>query len=807
MENRIVSLLVSLIFSSVIVASAAVTGRVVDGTGKPVFDAMVMYVKADNHLIYTYSDVNGRFTLPGPSEWSLKTITDSVSARQPALRHEANVKQGAFNLSASGNSIYFTIATPQTISISLYALSGKRIAAVTTEKVVPGFYQVNPFSALRQPVAQQGYIVRLSNGTAGEARKIMFHGNDHAMPGARDNAITTAPLLKTAAVIVDSVRAGKTNFRAAYKSITAYAGDLGDFAIQARDIEAEITTIMNGKTTQWKGYQVTQGIAYSTSPNWGTIFYGVGNYGGAAPASYLKNADQSDLWQNATVAAVGTPKMIGIDAVHGFISPPSGTVFPHNIGMGCSQNRRLVELEERVTACELRAMGINWAFAPCIDIPRNEHWGRTYEGWDEGPAGTVPFARAAIRGFQGTDLSAYCVASVGCKHYAGSGGTTAGQNAGNCATGTDAVLCKIHLPPFRAAVEEGAGTIMISMCDWLGTPLHNYPRLINDTLKTGWKFDGFTVGDWQYSANVGLANSFNAGVDNMMNPNNPNDAYNAVVSTAVPAARLDDACKRILRVKLRMDLPAKPLARRELLPYVAGPLHKSVARECVRRSMVLLKNDNKALPLNPNAKIHIVGSFADDMWMQCGGWIMDWPSGYYDTPRPNPPAGQTLRAAIQAVCPNATYSATAATIPADAAAIVVCVGELPYAESGGDAPGNQPFTLTSAHKTLISQCAASNIPVIVVMYSGRPLVITDDIALSKAWLQAWLPGTEGGGIADILFNVNGEKPTGKLSFTWPAAEAQVPVNYNDPSTNQPYGDATGTAGAPLFPYHWGLTYQ
>jgi beta-glucosidase len=251
-------------------------------------------------------------------------------------------------------------------------------------------------------------------------------------------------------------------------------------------------------------------------------------------------------------------------------------------------------------------------------------------------------------------------------------------------------------------------------------------------------------------------------------------------------------------------------SKRDQLPLIAGSLHKQVARECVRRSMVLLKNDalngTKPLPINVNSNVHIIGDFADNMWMQIGGWALDWPSAFFHNPPTPPPAGTTLRAAITAACKGTvTYSANATGIPASANVIVVCVGEQPYAESGGDAPASQPYTLTQAHKDLITQAAASGKPVVVVMYSGRPLIITDDIAKCQAWLQAWLPGTEGGGIADILFSINGEKPTGKLTHTWPATYAQIPINTGNVSGQQ-YGDFVGSGGTPLFAYHFGLTY-
>jgi beta-glucosidase len=813
MNHKLRMLLLCLIAGLFVVASAKVTGRVVDGSGKPVADAMVMYTKPDNHLIYVYSDQLGRFALPGPSEWSLKDPpmykpVDAVIG----VAGKNSARSNGFLMSAAGDNLRLSLSSFQSITISLFGINGRKIASIPVGALKPGLFQINPFSSVNHAVAHQACIVQVSNGNEARSLRIVYQGDGGA--GAKGLVSSGVPsvLVKEVAASIDSVRAGKTNFTGAYRGIAAYSVDIGDIAITARDIEAEITTLMTNRSTSWKGQEVTMGVDYNTQTNWGTIFYGAGNAGDNNNPTNLSRADKDDSWQTAAQTTMGIPKLIAIDAVRGYQSPPGGTFFPHNIGMGCTVNPLLIELEERVCATELRAMGVNWVFAPCIDVPRNEHWGRTYEGWDEGPTGSVPCVRAAIRGFQGTDLGNSCVVAACAKHFVGSGGTNGGQNAGNAATGTDAQLCAVHLPSFKAAVNAGTATVMASMCSWQGNPMHGYKRLLTDTLKTGWNWDGMICGDWGSSNGVGLSNSFAAGVDNMMNidGSGPAGAYAAVVLAT--AARLDEACKRVLRVKYRLDLINTAKARRDLLPFVGADLHKQVARECVRRSMVLLKNDPVAaggknvLPFDPAAKIAIVGDFADNMWMQCGGWTLGWPYGLQNNPKwSTPPPGTTLKAGIMAACPNAVYLVNSTAIPADAAAVVVCVGEQPYAEGGGDAPGSQPFNLTAAHKALISGAAASGKPVVVVMYSGRPLIITDDIAKCKGWLQAWLPGTEGGGIADILFSVNGEKPTGKLSHTWPATEAQVPVNYNDPAGN-PYGDATGAAGTPLFPYHFGLTY-
>jgi beta-glucosidase-like glycosyl hydrolase len=791
----------------------AVTGRVIDGSGNPVADAMVTYTNIDNRLIYVYTCTDGRFSIPAPTDWSIKNLPmyNYCTGVQHFVSENKNPFEKALKLSTDGTMVRFNVGGTKTITVNLYAPDGRKIGTVFSGVLPKGNWQFDPVSNLKQHLSHQLYLVQVSDGATTQSMTMVYTGKRNASSMTKlDNSSQHQALPKLLAA-VDSLRAGKTGYAAVIKGVDSYSANAGDFTITLRDIEAEIAAIMNGKSTTWKAQQVTQGIDYNSSDNWGTTFYGVGN-GGA----YAARADQTDGWQNGTVGAVGVPKLIAIDAVHGFISPPGGTIFPHNIGMGCTRIPELCEIEERITAIELRAMGINWAFAPDLDIVRNERHGRTYEGWDEGPDGTVICAKAAIRGFQGTDLSSDYVCAATAKHYAGAGGTNDGTHGGNAATGTDAVLRAIHLPQYKAAVDNGAATVMAAFNSWLGTPMHQHKVLLTDVLKTSYNFDGFIVGDWMASQNSsgGLAGSFAAGVDNMMNPENPTAAYNACVAAA--ATRLDDACKRILRVKLRMNLMQNYLAKRALLPSVASTLHKQVARECVRRSVVLLKNDavggTNVLPLGSTQNIHVIGNHANSMSLQCGGWTLGWPTGATATT----PPGVNIRTAIDnATTGTVTYATDGNGIPASADVVVVVFGEQPYAEGGGDAgppsSGNQPIdydndTRVAAQRTMLDAAKNSGKPVVGILVTGRPLIITNQIAKCNAFVCAWLIGTEGDGLADILFSVGGEKPTAKLSHTWPSSYAQIPININNPATNQPYGDVTGSGGTPLFPYGYGLTY-
>jgi len=787
--------------------NAAITGRIVDNNNQPVKDAMIIYGNIENRLIYTYSCDDGKFYLPAPSEWSVKSpkIYNCQTYVKQKINNK-NISHSTLELSVVGeNSISFYVKGTQKITVNVFASNGRKIKTVFDDFLSDGRYEFNPLTQIGNRLSHQVYIVQVKNGIISQSVTLVSTNLNQYDKKLNIRNSQSYKLPKLVAV-VDTIRAGKTGYIASKKTIEAYSGDVGDITITVRNVDAVVDSIMQGKTTQWKANQVTQGVDYNQTASYGTIFYGVGN-GGA----YTDRASQTDGWQNATIQAVGVPKLIAIDAVHGFISPPAGTVFPHNIGLGCSRNYELIELVERITAIELRAMGINWAFAPCVDVVRNERHGRTYEGWDEGPDGTVPCAVAAIRGFQGTDLSCDYVVAATEKHYAGAGGTQDGVHGGNCNTGTDAVLRAIHLPQYKAGVENGVAAVMAAFNQWLGTPMHFHTELLTNTLKNSYGLKGFIVGDWMASSS-NLLGSFNAGVDNMMNPDNPAAAYNAVVGA--PAARLDDACKRILRVKVWMNLtaPNNYLAKRYLLPTIASSLHKSVAREAVRRSMVLLKNESVAgkpvLPLSTTANIHVIGEHAASMKLQCGGWTLGWPTGATETT----PPGVNIRTAIDNACTgNVTYSATGTNIPANADVVVVVFGEQPYAEGGGDAPNNQPIDYDSdsrvaSQRALLDAAKASGKPVVGILITGRPLIITQQIAKCNAFLCAWLPGTEGDGVADILFAVNGEKPTAKLSHTWPASYAQIPINTNNPATNQPYGDVTGSGGTPLFPYGFGLTY-
>jgi beta-glucosidase len=494
------------------------------------------------------------------------------------------------------------------------------------------------------------------------------------------------------------------------------------------------------------------------------------------------------------------PLLYGIDAVHGHNNIDGAVIFPHHIGMGATRDPKLVERAERVTAEEVAGTGIRWAFAPCITVPQDEHWGRTYEGYGESPKLVSELGAAAVRGFQGEELSARPTSVVACaKHFIGDGGTQDGKDQGDMIC-DEATLRKFYLPPYRAAIKAGVGSIMVSYSSWNGQKMHGNKYLLTDVLKGELGFNGFLVSDWaaidQLSPDYkhDIEQSINAGLDMIMIPNGPGKANNyiefiqnlkaLVAEGKVSPARIDDAVGRILRIKFQMGLFENPTTDPKLTAAIGSPEHREVARECVRESLVLLKNENHVLPFSKKIKqLAVIGEAADDIGVQCGGWTIDWQGRKGEVTH----GGTTILAAIrQTVSPETkvTFSPDGSDIQ-DADAVVVVTGEMPYAEMKGDRTN---LDLSAKDAALIARAMAAGKPVVTVLFSGRPLILNSALTDSSALVAAWLPGTEGQGVADVLFG--DFKFSGKLSRTWPRSNEHVVT-----------GDQ---AEKPLFPFGFGL---
>lgn len=513
-----------------------------------------------------------------------------------------------------------------------------------------------------------------------------------------------------------------------------------------------------------------------------------------SPASW---GDMIDGYQAmAMKTRLKIPLLYGADAVHGHNNVKGAVIFPHNIGLGCTRNPALVRQAMNVVAREAVGTGVNWTFAPCIAVPRDERWGRTYEGFGETPELQSMMAPAAVQGFQGT-LSGGKEEILACaKHFVGDGGTNGGDDQGNTQL-SEADLRAIHLPGYVEAIKQGVGSIMASYSSWNGEKLHAQKYLLTDLLKGELGFKGFVVSDWagidqlspDSKQNVILA--INAGIDMVMVPIQYErfiaDLKSAVTSGNIPMSRIDDAVKRILRVKLQMGLFERPFVDRSYTALVGSGDHRAVARECVRQSLVLLKNADTLLPLKKTlGRIHVAGKNADDLGNQCGGWTISWQGS-----SGNITNGTTILQAIkQSVSPYTTVSYSMDGNGGTGADIgIVVIGEQPYAEGVGD---NNTLALSQEDLSAISIMKNSGLPVVVILISGRPMIIESALEKADAFVAAWLPGSEGRGVTDVLFgDVNF---TGTLSHSWPRTIQQVPINF---------GDAVYT---PLFPYGFGLRY-
>ncbi len=521
---------------------------------------------------------------------------------------------------------------------------------------------------------------------------------------------------------------------------------------------------------------------------------------GNSPLAWLKWV--SEFQSEALKTRLKIPLIYGIDAVHGHNNVLGATIFPHHIGMGATRDPKLVERAERVTAEEVAGTGIRWAFAPCVAVVQDERWGRTYEGYSDNTVLVSELGVAATVGFQGKNLSSESASVLACaKHFIGDGGTTNGIDQGNTVC-DEATLRKLFLPPYAAAIKAGVGSIMVSYSSWNGVKMHGNKHLLTDVLKTELGFRGFLVSDWaaidQLSPDYkyDVEQSINAGLDMVMIPKGPGEANNyvefiddlkaLVAEGKVTPGRIDDAVRRILRIKFEMGLFQSTAVDPMLTASIGSPEHRAVAREAVRKSLVLLKNDKGALPLSKKIKtLAVVGAAADDLGMQCGGWTIDWQGGHGNITT----GGTTILAAIrQTISPETkvVFSPDASDLK-NADAVVVVIGEVPYAEMKGD---RSNLDVSAEDTALIAKAKASGAPVVTVLLSGRPLVLNSALTDSSAFVAAWLPGTEGLGVTDVLFG--DYKFTGKLPRSWPRSSEHLRT-----------GD---TAEQPLFKFGYGLSH-
>ena len=502
------------------------------------------------------------------------------------------------------------------------------------------------------------------------------------------------------------------------------------------------------------------------------------------------------------------PLIYGIDAVHGHNNVYGATIFPHNIGLGCSNDEELVQKISEATAREILATGLDWTFAPCLAVSQDERWGRTFESYSENTEIVTRLGIASIKGYQGNNLDNSNSVLACAKHYVGDGNTIFGTGINGGIDRGDVLvdekeLRSKYIKPFRSAVENGVGSIMISYNSWQSKKLHGHSYLINDILKNELGFSGFVVSDWAAIDDIdedyktSIITAINAGIDMVMVPgehSNKSHSYiefinllkESVLEGSVSINRIDDAVYRILKIKYSMGLFEKPLKDYKKLNEVGSSRNRELAREGVNKSVVLLQNNN-ILPISKNIKsILVAGEHGHDLGYQCGGWSISWQGGSGNTT-----IGTTILDGIRDNIGNQSSVSFSKNgdEPNDHDIIIAVVGETPYAEMKGD---SESLELSNKDKLLLERLIKTGKPIVLILISGRPMIITPYLEHVDAVLAAWLPGTEGSGVADLLFG--DVSPTAKLSFSWPRDMSQIPINYGDKIYD------------PLFPLGYGLTY-
>jgi beta-glucosidase len=595
-------------------------------------------------------------------------------------------------------------------------------------------------------------------------------------------------------------------------------------------VEANVKALVAKMTLEQKIGQMVQADIRSVTPEdvrkfrLGSVLNGGGAFPGenkhASVGDWVALADR--FWDASMDTANGQlaiPVLWGTDAVHGHNNVIGATLFPHNIGLGAAHDPDLLERIGTVTAREVAVTGLDWTFAPVVAVVRDDRWGRTYESYSEDPEIVRTYAERIVRGLQGVPgsksfLDAQHVLATA-KHFIGDGGTVDGVDRGDNRS-SEAELLKTHGPGYVAAISAGVQTIMASYNSWQGLKVHGSSHLLTEVLKQRMGFDGIVVSDWdgvdevQGCSKDKCAQAINAGIDMVMVPtewkNFIGNTLDQVRTEKIPLSRIDDAVTRILRVKFRAGLfekgrpSSRPLAnKRELL---GAAEHRELARQAVRESLVLLKNERGLLPLRRNSKVLVLGDGADDISRQTGGWTVTW-QGTENSNADFPGATSILQGIARTVEEGGGRASAAARLDLDRPQArpdfaIVVFGEDPYAEWFGDLRSIDYRGAGGPELALLQQLRQQSVPSVCVFLTGRPLWIEPELAACDAFVVAWLPGTEGGGIADVLFrkadgSVN-HNFVGKLSFSWPRTVAQTSLNRNDPKYD------------PLFPYGFGLRY-
>jgi len=608
-------------------------------------------------------------------------------------------------------------------------------------------------------------------------------------------------------------------------ALVMLSGALASCALMEDPIEARANELLAQMTLEEKVGQIIQADIAAVTPeeakayNLGSVLNGGNSAPGggktATPEEWIALADEYwDASTDTSDGGVGIPLLWGTDAVHGHNNLQSATIFPHNIGLGAANDPELIGRIAAITAREIRATGLDWTFAPTLAVARDDRWGRTYESYSEDPDIVAQYSAAMVEGLQGTFgsdgfLSGEHVISTA-KHFIGDGGTELGIDKGDTIGDLDDIL-EIHGAGYGPAIDADVQVVMASFSSVNGRKMHGYRELLHDHLRDELGFEGFVVGDWNGHGEIpgctatDCVTALEAGLDMYMAPDSWRGLYDSLLASAKSGElnldRLDEAVVRILEVKIRSGLidGVRPSARAASDPATLGAAeHRATAREAVRKSLVLLKNENAILPLKPSQNVLVTGSGADSMQQQTGGWTLNWQG----TGNANDEfaAADTifagLKEALEAVGGSATLSGDGSYSARPDVAVII-FGEQPYAEYRGDRSDLVYETADGSDLALLKSFQARDIPVVAVFLSGRPMWVNPHLNASDAFVAAWLPGTEGGGIADVLVSDDqGDVRhdfTGRLSFSWPTLGDGKPINGMD-------------AEGALFALGYGLSY-
>ena len=568
--------------------------------------------------------------------------------------------------------------------------------------------------------------------------------------------------------------------------------------------EADIPAALAAMTLEEKIGQLVQTDIAAATPR-DVRDYHIGSIISTVPTGELGTTragrELFDEYQReALQTRTGIPVVFAIDAVHGHsYFDGNSVILPHNIGLGATRNPELARRLAEITARELSATGIHWTFSPTLAVARNIRWGRTFESFSEDIELPTAFAAALIEGYQGDDLAATSTVAATAKHFIADGATGDGIDRGD-ATITDAEIRAMHLPAFIEAIDAGALSIMASFSSVNGEKLHGSRKFLTDMLKNELGFDGVVVSDWEGVTLSGLAleDGLNAGIDIFMFAESWKTSLPELLRLArngdVPIERIDDAVTRILKMKLRLGLFETPFSSAACASSVGSREHRDIARQAVRESLVLLKN-NGILPLDRRSKVIVVGSHADNVAYQSGGWTKKWQGAHLDL-YGNPAreiAGATsiIEGIRNVIGDENVIDAGIDRFRDDADIAIIVVGETPYAEGVGDRKAPE-LALSEEHRELIRRYSDAGVEIVTVLISGRPLLVTEQIGQSAAFVAAWLPGSEGQGVAEVLFGEHNF--SGKLGFSWPRDVEQVPINFGDSEYD------------PLYRFGHGLTY-